>query len=148
MDQIKNSIMQKLRGYAIFLLIPVHILEYWTIRTPDRKEIFFAVTLLVLAADFALSFWQMRIFTAKHSRIGAFARAYLPYLGEKAVIALLEGVPYLVYHVRHGWGFGLFSDSFDLDLWHFICMCAMLLGALVTFVTGAGRTMLYHDHQN
>lgn len=134
--------MQKIRKFTVFLLIPLHLLIYPA--EFQNGALFFGACLLALLADFALSFRDLRIFTAKRGKIGVFAHDFLPHLGKKALIAAADFVIYLILNATQHHEF----DGFIFDnemLWFSICIAELICGLLVSFVTGAASTMLHHD---
>ena len=137
--------MQKMRKFAIFLLIPLHVLIYWA-EFQNSGTLFLCICFLTLLADFALSFRDLRIFTAKRGRIGIFAHDFLPHLGKKALLAAADFAIFLILNTTQHHAF----DGFILDnevFWFTICMAELLCGLLVCFVTGAASTMLHHDDE-
>lgn len=129
---------EKLRKYAIILMLPLHlVLMRMMSGGPDGEWIPYALMLFVLFADFALSFWQMEIFTSGRNRISDFASDFLPYLLQKIVLIAVELL----------WIFELTDRNFGILLAFGTAAVSMILSALVTFVTGAARTMMYHDEK-
>ena len=128
---------EKLRKYAIILIFPLHLGLMRFMSGADVKWIAYALMLFVLFADFALSFWQMEIFTSGRNRISDFAREFLPYLLQKVVLIAAELLLML-------W---MTDRNFGILLAYGTAAVSMILSALVTFVTGAARTMMYHDEK-
>lgn len=129
---------EKLRKYAIILIFPLHLgLMRFMSGGTDVKWIAYALMLFVLFADFALSFWQMEIFTSGRNRISDFARDFLPYLLQKVVLIAAELLLML-------W---MTDRNFGILLAYGTAAVSMILCGIVTFVTGAARTMMYHDEK-
>lgn len=133
----------KQRKWAIFLLIPLHVLFYFLTVSADQGPFLFFCLCMILA-DFVLSFLDMEIFSSGRGRIGIFAQDFLPHLGKKTLIAAADFVIFLILNATQHHDF----DGFIIDnegLWLAICIAMMILSLLVTFVTGAAATMLHHD---
>ena len=128
-----------LRKFALFILFPIHVIFYFI----DYKisEVFFLFCFMVLAADAALSFRDLRLLTSKRGRIGIFAHDFLLHLGKKALIAAADFIAFLIFeHTHHSF------DNIDREVvWLYACLIIMVLSAFVIFVIGAARTMLFHD---
>ena len=136
---------QKLRKFAIFFIFPVHLFISQIIVYGHHSDWFYLISMMILPiTDFILSFWQLEIFTARHNRIPAFARAFLPYLLQK--IALLAVELILLFAVTKG-DIALKSIGFSYAVAFAAAAASLVLSALVTFVTGAARTMMYHDEK-
>lgn len=134
---------QILKKCMILLIFPLHFI-ITLFRDYDLGG-FVALVLLMLFADFALSFLQMEIFTSKRNSIRVFAADYLPYLLEKlAVIAVEWLIMRKVVILERG---DIFSESVGLWIFYACALTTMLVSALVTFVAGAARTMMYHDEK-
>ena len=119
----------------INIIFNSYILDNW----------FYLISMMILPiTDFILSFWQLEIFTARHNRIPAFARAFLPYLLQK--IALLAVELILLFAVTKG-DIALKSRGFSYEVAFAAAAASLVLSTLVTFVTGAARTMMYHDEK-
>ena len=135
--------MKHLRKYAILLIFPLHLILFWLFVNGTPMDYFYlCAVVFVLLADFALSAWQTELFTSHRSRISQFAREFLPYLLQKLIVIAADWALLLILGrgdiFRSGlafWGAVLFASI------------AALLSGLVTFVTGAARTMLYHDEK-
>lgn len=135
--------MQKMRKFAVFLLIPLHFVIY-PAAFQDSQALFLCICFFTLLADFALSFWDMAIFTARRGKIGVFAHDFLPHLGKKALIAVADYAIFLILDATQHHAFdGMIADS--EIIWFVICIAELICGLLVTFVTGAAATMLHHD---
>lgn len=128
--------MKKLRSIAIFAVVFFHIPVLFTFLYGDQKWKYALAVLIALFGDICLSFWQMEITTGRYGKIGDYARAFLPYFLEKLVIVGAECIFYIIY-----------KTNFNFMLWWIFCTGIAALSALVTFVTGAARTMLYHDER-
>ena len=137
--------MKNPRKYAIFLIFPLHLILYYTFVHGSHEEAFYYGELLfVLLADFGLSFWQMEIFTSKRNSIRVFAKSFLPYLLQ-IFILIAANVMLLLLLCKDG--AGILSKSFGYSIAGSAAIIEVVLGALVTFVTGAARTMMYHDEK-
>ena len=135
----------KLKKFAVLLILPLHLILYYTFVHGSHEESFYyGELLLVLLADFVLSFWQMEIFTSKRNSIRVFASAFLPYLLQN-VILLAANVILLLLLCKDG--AGILSKSFGYGIAGSAAIIEVVLSALVTFVTGAARTMMYHDEK-
>lgn len=135
---------EKLRKFAIILILPLHL--FLTYGMKGNSGTFMMITvLLTMLADLALSFWQLQSFTAKYSRIRTFGSEYLRYLLQAVLVGAAEGLIYFfavgslhLNILNEDWGKGLFFT---------VSVAELILGALVAFVTGAARTMMYHDEK-
>lgn len=135
---------EKLRKFAILLILPLHLfLTYGTSGMEGTAVMILA--LITVLAVFALSFWQLRSFTAKHSKMRDFSGDYLPYLLQTVLICIVEGLIYFfavgTMHVN------ILSEDWGKGLYFTVSIAELILGALVALVTGAARTMLYHDEK-
>lgn len=136
---------QKLRKFAILLIFPLHLFVSQIMVYGHHSDWFYLISVIILPiADFILSFWQLEIFTARHNRIPAFARAFLPYLLQKIALLAIELI--LIFAVTKG-DFGLLGKGFGYAVAYAAAAASLILCALVTFVTGAARTMMYHDEK-
>ena len=103
------------------------------------------LALITVLAVFVLSFWQLRSFTAKHSNMRDFSGDYLPYLLQTVLAGIVEGMIYFfavgTMHVN------ILSEDWGKGLYFTVSIAELILGALVALVTGAARTMLYHDEK-
>ena len=136
-----DEIWKKLRKFAIFILFPIHVFFYFAPIYDSQKTFFFSCFLL-FAADIVLSFSDLHLLTSKRGRIGIFAHDFLPHLCKKALIAASDFIVFLILDFTQTHGFDIIDTE---QFWLFVCITAMVLAALVTFVTGAARTMLFHD---
>ena len=136
--------MEKLRKFAIILILPLHLfLTYGTGGMEDTAQII--IILITILAAFALSFWQLQSFTAKHSNIRSFSGDYLPYLLQAVLVGIAEG---LIYYFAVGtMHVNILSEDWGKGLYFTVSIAELILGALVALVTGAARTMLYHDEK-
>ena len=92
---------------------------------------------------FAAMVWEIRLFTRKTSRIPDFIQDFLPCLMQMILIAAGEiTAAILMNNPRLG-----FWSPADGYFWAIICALMLLLSGIVIFVTGAARTMLYHDEK-
>ncbi len=131
---------EKLRKFAIILILPLHL--FLTYGMTGNSGTFMMITvLLTMLADLALSFWQLQSFTAKYSRIRAFGSEYLRYLLQAVLVGAAEG---LIYFFAVG---SILNEDWDKGLFFTVSVAELILGALVAFVTGAARTMMYHDEK-
>lgn len=135
---------EKLRKFAILLILPLHLfLTYGTSGMEGTAVMILA--LITVLTVFALSFWQLRSFTAKHSNLRDFSGDYLPYLLQTVLAGIVEGLIYFfavgTMHVN------ILSEDWGKGLYFTVSIAELILGALVALVTGAARTMLYHDEK-
>ena len=131
---------EKLRKFAIILIFPLHL--FLTYGMKGNSGTFMMITvLLTMLADLALSFWQLQSFTAKYSKIRAFGSEYLRYLLQAVLVGAAEG---LIYFFAVG---SILNEEWDKGLFFTVSVAELILGALVAFVTGAARTMMYHDEK-
>jgi hypothetical protein len=131
---------EKLRKFAILLILPLHL--FLTYGMTGNSGTFMMITvLLTMLADLALSFWQLQSFTAKYSRIRTFGSEYLRYLLQAVLVGAAEG---LIYFFAVG---SILNEDWDKGLLFTVSVAELILGALVAFVTGAARTMMYHDEK-
>ena len=131
---------EKLRKSAIILMLPLHL--FLTYGMTGNSGTFMMITvLLTMLADLALSFWQLQSFTAKYSKIRAFGSEYLRYLIQAVLVGAAEG---LIYFFAVG---SILNEDWDKGLFFTVSVAELILGALVAFVTGAARTMMYHDEK-
>ena len=131
---------EKLRKFAIILMLPLHL--FLTYGVTGNSGTFMMITvLLTMLADLALSFWQLQSFTAKYSKIRAFGSEYLRYLLQAVLVGAAEG---LIYFFAVG---SILNEDWDKGLLFTVSVAELILGALVAFVTGAARTMMYHDEK-
>lgn len=136
---------QNFRKFAVFLLIPLHLLLAYLFTTGNHSGTFYLLSvLLVLLADFVLSFWLTEVMTSRRNSLRVFASDFLPHFWLKLVMIAAEGV---LMHVICKGKYGLLDIGFGYLLAYAAAVASMLLSALVTFVTGAARTMLYHDEK-
>ena len=94
---------------------------------------------------FGISAWEMRLLTGKTSTVGAYARAFRPYLLWTGLLILVNLAAML--------GLLLYAPHADeahnpilnmTALFYFLpCSVFYLLSALLTFLIGAVRTALY-----
>ena len=133
--------MKNLRKYAILLTFPLHLGYLALLLFGPRMDYFYSiVALALLLIDFALSCWQMELFTSQRNKVGVLMHDFLPYLLQKLAVI---GVEWLILLINGS------GDVLRAELVLLVGVClttaGALLSGLVTFVTGAGRTMLYHD---
>ena len=133
------------RCLLILLMLPLHLLLFWLMRGEmlGRTGLTFAVLLTVIA-DLALSAASAELFTSKTDRVGLFLHDALPYFG---CVLLIFAADCGVYAKISRPGAGLFDTDWTDIIWLGTCLISLVLGALVTLVTGAARTMLYHDNR-
>ncbi len=135
---------EKLRKFAVLLMLPLHLFLTYGTGGMEGSAVIIVVLITVLA-DFALSFWQLRSFTAKHSNLRAFSGDYLPYLLQAVLVGIAEG---LIYYFAVGtMHVNILSENWGKGLYFTVSIAELILGALVALVTGAARTMLYHDEK-
>lgn len=130
----------KLKKFAVLLIFPLHLMLFWLFEYGSpADDIYFGLVLFVLLADFALSAWELDIFTSHRNSIRVFAKDYLPYMLQKGIILAADA--------------GMFGIGLKLQYSLGYCVsvglaaASLLLSALVAFVTGAARTMMYHDEK-
>ncbi len=110
---------------------------------PESHPIREIVLLAAFLGTFAVMAWEMRLFTSKTSRIADFALDFLSCLmqmiligiGEIIAAFLLSSILVRVWSRTEGF------------IWVIICVAMLILCGIVTFVTGAARTMMYHDEK-
>ena len=111
-------------------------------RETAEGYVYILAVLTALFADLVLSFYQTELLTAKRDSLRAHIEAFVPYFPEKcAVIAAEFGIYYLLQADS-----GAEERLRYLICWLF-CMGTGLLSAVVTFVTGAARTALFHEEK-
>ena len=113
-----------------------------------QDRLWMLLTFVTFLAAAAISFWEMQIFHRKTSLVRVFMSAYLPYLMQTAAIVLVTAA--LFWYVRKNaaeiYSAGIINPPmFQMTAIYWIVIC--IACAIVTFVTGAARTMLYHDDQ-
>jgi len=133
--------MKKLRRYEIFAVIIFHLPLLLVFRQASAAGWAYASSvLLALFADTALSLHQTKTFTAQYENLRGYVTAFSPYFLEKCIIIAAEfGIYRLLKAEREQ------EEQIRYLLWWLFSMGTAVLVALVTFVTGAARTMLYHD---
>ena len=136
--------MKNIRKFAIFLILPLHLFLTYGISGMDGTTVMIPALITMLAV-FVLSFWQLRIFTAKHSNMRAFGSEYLWYLLQTILVGSAEGLSYFLAVGRLK--VNILSEDWGKALFFEVCMTELILGALVSFLTGAARTMMYHDEK-
>ena len=136
--------MKMIKKCTILLIFPLHLSLYFTAGHGYHGAGFYLTELLIMQlADFALSFWQMDLFTAKRNSIRVFAKDFLPYLLQNVLLI----AAYIILILRSESDASILSSRFISGLAGCTAIIEVLLGALVTFVTGAARTMMYHDEK-
>lgn len=140
---MRQSLSKKIRKFAIFLIFPVHLFLTYGMKGKS-SGLMTAMILITLFADAVLSFLQLGIFTSKRNRIGLFASDFLPYLLEKVLIGAAE---WGIFAYTGGVSHNILSGSWGKGLFFAVSLITMALVAVVTFVTGAARTMMYHDEK-
>ena len=137
----KGMTVQKIRKYAILLMLPLHLIFYWAMLYGPRADYIYDIAMIViLLIDFALSAWQTELFSARRSRVRDFLHAFTPHLLQKTVL-LAAGWCIVLINGRGNIRYAELEILFGVI---FISVIVVLSG-LVTFVTGAAKTMLYHD---
>lgn len=135
--------MKKLRKFAILLIFPLHLILFYLFVYGTPMDYFYlCAVLFVFLADFALSAWQTELFTSRRNSIRTVFREFLPYLLQKCIIIAAD------------WGLILCLGKGDIFR-NGLAFCAavvfatasVLLSGLAAFVTGAARTMMYHDEK-
>lgn len=130
----------KPRKFLILLMFPIHLMLLFRMKEMQSGTALLLAVLLILAADFVLSFIQTETFSARDRNIPGFAVRFLPYLLQKILIAAADGI------TAYFWQESDFIKVLSTDdLWFAVCAAGLLLSALVVLVTGWARTMLYHD---
>ena len=135
--------MKKLRKFAIFLLLPLHLFMIFGMRGMGGS-VMTAVIVFTLLADAALSFLQMELLTSKRNSIGLYVSEFCPYLVEKVLLGVIE---FGIFKLTGGASHNILSESWGKGLFFEVSLITMALVAVVTFVTGAARTMMYHDEK-
>lgn len=134
--------MKKLRQFAIFAVMPFHIpLLLVFSRETAKGWMYISAVLLALFADLLLSFRQTESLTAKRNRLREQVSAFVPYFPEKCLIIAAEFGIYRVLQPESGTE----DEQVRFLVWWLFCMGTAVLSAVVTFVTGAARTVLYQD---
>ena len=137
--------MEKVRNFAVFLNIPLHVYLIWGFGNGNQTGAFYnVIVLLVVFLDFWLSFWQLEIFSAQRDRVSQLWMDFMPYLLEKI---LLCGAEWAVSYLCSDRELSILSPLFGYVVACAVITAIMLLTAIVTFVTGAARTMLYHKEK-
>ncbi|MBR5372050.1 MAG: hypothetical protein IK130_07530 [Oscillospiraceae bacterium] len=133
--------MAKLRKFEIFAVMIFHLPLLLVFRQSTAEGwMYVSAVLLALFADIALSFHQTKTFTAQYENLRGYVAAFSPYFLEKCIIIAAEfGICRLLKADREQ------EEQIRYLLWWLFSMGTAALAAVVTFVTGAARTMLYHD---
>lgn len=101
------------------------------------------VFMAVFLATFAAMAWEMRLFTRKTSRIPEFIQDFLPCLTQIVLIAVGEMIAAILMRHLH---LAFWNSEMGL-FWAILCAMMLLFSGVVVFVTGAARTVLYHDEK-
>lgn len=101
------------------------------------------VFMAVFLAMFAAMAWEMRLFSRKTSRIPEFIQDFLPCLTQIVLIAVGEMIAAILLNNPRL----TFWSPAEGYFWAILCAIMLLLIGIVIFVTGAARTMLYHDEK-
>ena len=87
--------------------------------------------------------WEMRLFTRKTSRIPDYVSDFMPCLMQIVLLAAGEiTAAFLLNNPRL-----TFWSPAEGFFWAIACAVMLLLSGIVTFVTGAARTVMYHDEK-
>ena len=136
---------QKLRNFAIFLMLPLHVILFY-IECAGEASGFFGAVIFMTLADMALSVWQLRLLTRREKSVKPFFRDFGIYCAE---IAALIAVEFLISRLIRAPGddFAILGASFSQDVWIAVCIIMLLACALISMAIGAVRTMLFHDEK-
>lgn len=134
--------MKKMRKYGIFLLFPLHLLLTYGMNSAGAA-LMTAAILFTLLTDAVLSFRQLEILTSDRNGIGLFVSDFFPYFLEKLLIGAAEWMIFRII-VHSG---SILSENRREMLFFAVSLIESALIAVVTFVTGAARTMMYHDEK-
>ncbi len=134
----------KLRKHAVFAILPFHCFLLWLFMEASlvKEWQYLAAVLLIFLIHLELGFFSVRLFSGKTKKVCDFNHNFKPYILASLLLFLLE---FIVSRLVKDDGFAILGDHFSQSIWWFICAAQLLLSALVTYVTGAARTMLYHD---
>ena len=99
--------MKKIRKFAIFLLLPLHLFMIFGMRGMGGS-VMTAVIVFTLLADAALSFLQMELLTSKRNSIGLYVSEFCPYLVEKVLIGVIE---FGIFKLTGGASHNILSES-------------------------------------
>ncbi len=135
--------MKNFRKYAVLFLLPLHILLILLFVYGSPADYVYSIaTLGVLLADFALSFLQNEIFTSRRSSIRIVMHDFRPYLLEKLEIMAADWI--IILLMTQG---DILRDAYKYCVSGILLTAMVILSAVVTFVTAAARTMMYHDEK-
>lgn len=135
--------MKNFRKYAVLFLLPLHILLILLFVYGSPADYVYSIaTLGALLADFALSFLQNEIFTSRRSSIRIVMHDFRPYLLEKLEIMAADWI--IILLMTQG---DILRDAYKYCVSGILLTAMVILSAIVTFVTAAARTMMYHDEK-
>ncbi|MCQ2406946.1 MAG: hypothetical protein MJ065_00225 [Oscillospiraceae bacterium] len=135
--------MKNFRKYAVLFLLPLHILLILLFVYGSPADYVYSIaTLGALLADFALSFLQNEIFTSRRSSIRIVMHDFRPYLLEKLEIIAADWI--IILLMTQG---DILRDAYKYCVSGILLTAMVILSAIVTFVTAAARTMMYHDEK-
>lgn len=101
------------------------------------------ITIAVFLMTFFAMAWEMHLFTRKTSRITDYVSDFMPCLMQIVLLAAGEiTAAFLLNNPRL-----TFWSPAEGFFWAIACAVMLLLSGIVTFVTGAARTVMYHDEK-
>lgn len=127
----------------LVLCIVVQMNPLTTIDTEIQFYLGLGVLFAAFLATFAAMASEMRLFTGKSSRISDFAHAFLPCFMQILLIAAGEIIAAILMRHLH---LAFWNSEMGL-FWAILCAMMLLFSGVVVFVTGAARTVLYHDEK-
>ena len=113
------------------------------VREPKSHPLGWIIYLAAFLVTFAAMVWEMHLFTRKTSRVPDFMRDFMPCLMQIVLLAAGEIIAAILMNNPRL----KFWSPTEGYLWAVICAVMLILSGIVTFVTGAARTMLYHDEK-
>ncbi len=135
--------MKNLRKCAVLFLLPLHILLILMFVFGEPADYIYSIAALgVLLADFALSFLQMEIFTSRRNSIRNVMHDFRAYILEKLAVIAADWI--IILLMTQG---DILRSEYKYCVAGVLVTAAAILSAVVTFVTAAARTMLYHDEK-
>lgn len=128
----------KLRGLLLLICFPVHLLLLLLFcGEPAGGVIVGAVLAAVLFTGFCTA-EALSLFTRKTASIRDFAHDFLPALFQTGLVLAADLAVYFLLLAGT-------ARAQRGGLWLAVCMTVQILCTLIGFVTGAARTMLYHE---
>lgn len=94
---------------------------------------------------FGISAWEMRLFTRKTSSVGAYAREFLPYLLWTGLLFLLNNAAMIGLLIAASRADDTHAPILSMTALFYYLPCSIFyfLSALLIFLIGAVRTVLY-----